>query len=228
TATRGGEAAFGIDALLEAPEAGRPEAVAGYLEVVQAERAEFGPTTYPGSPAIAARLLRPDDRLVVCETHPEDNKRLAKLFQADTRVRVMASDGWTAVKAELPPPSRRGVTLIDPPYEQAGEHDRLMQALAEGRRRFATGVYLLWYPIKARGRHRDFIASLRKSQTPDLWSAELRVWSDRDPDRLNGAGLIICNPPYGFLDGYLDALRYLARVCGRDRHAGATLVDLSG
>ena len=226
-AQRAGETAHGIDAVMQARGPEMPPALLQYLDVIAAERAEFGATSYPGSPAITARLLRTDDRLVACETHPSDAQALKKAFAKDRRVRVLTTDGWTAVKAELPPPTRRGVVLIDPPFEREDDHARLVEALIVGRQRFATGTYLLWYPIKARGRHRDFLKRVGKTGAPDLWACELRVWDDRDPDRLNGAGLIVCNPPYGFLDRYRAALAFLAEACGRDRHARADIIDLT-
>lgn len=152
--------------------------------------------SYPGSPWLARRLLRPGDKLIANELHPDDNAALARLFARDKQVSVMGLDGWTALKSLLPPPERRGVILIDPPFEEAGELDRLVTGLEAAVKRFATGVYLLWYPIKdpkpvARMQRRMAQLGLAK-----LMRIELSIGDDSDPGVLSGCGLIVVNPPY--------------------------------
>ena len=162
---------------------------------------------YPGAGEFARRLMRPDDRLVLNELHEADAQSLRRLMLRDERVRTMSIDGWSAVKSLLPPVERRGVMLIDPPFEVAGEFKRLEDALAAATSRFASGVTLLWYPIKAGGAAAAFVNRMEKSGHSRLLMAELLV---RHPDALkglNGAGLIIHNPPYR-LDAQLNEVLF--------------------
>lgn len=152
--------------------------------------------SYPGSPLLARRLLRRDDRLVANELHPEDHAALSALFQRDRQVKVLGLDGWTALKSLLPPKERRGVVLVDPPFEEPGELKRLGEGLAEALRRFAGGVYLLWYPIKDPKRTRAFHAAVGGLDAGEMLVAEMLIRKPLDPDLLNGAGLLIVNPPY--------------------------------
>ncbi|MEO1264877.1 MAG: 23S rRNA (adenine(2030)-N(6))-methyltransferase RlmJ [Pseudomonadota bacterium] len=223
-AARTGEAGDGITRLIAATDP--PEAVSQYLALIAEHRKAFGETSYPGSPLIAAAALRKQDRLLAIEAHREEAAGLKKLLANFDRATVTAADGWAAIKAKLPPIERRGLILIDPPYEAENEERRVIDALREGRKRFATGIFLAWYPIKARARHRDFHKSLARLGFDNLWAADLMVQASDVPDRLNGSGLLICNPPYQFLETYEAALKYLANVLGRDRHAGANVLAL--
>ncbi len=170
--------------------------VASYLEVVASANRPGELTRYPGSPAIARQLLRPQDRLVVNELHPQDGEALRAVFARDRQTTVMELDGWIAVKALLPPKERRGVILIDPPFEVAGEMERLVKALREAVKRFATGTYVLWYPIKDVAKVRRFKRALRDLGLAKLLVAELSIRPDDDPAVLSGTGLAILNPPF--------------------------------
>jgi 23S rRNA (adenine2030-N6)-methyltransferase len=160
---------------------------------------------YPGSPRIARALMRAQDRLVVNELHPEDADALRTGFGRDAQVKVLTLDGWTALKAVLPPVERRGVVLVDPPFEAPRELERLVKAIGEAVKRFATGVYLLWYPIKDRAPLRRFKRDLAASGLAKVMAAELFVRSPDDAGLLNGTGLIIINPPFE-LDRHLAVL----------------------
>src|SRR5205807_289315 len=105
-------------------------------------------TVYPGSPVLTQSLLRPQDRLIACELEPQAHAALSGRLRGDARAKAIAIDGWTALTAYVPPKERRGLVLIDPPFEQTGELSRLVQALAAAHRKWPTGCYLLWYPIK--------------------------------------------------------------------------------
>lgn len=151
---------------------------------------------YPGSPDIAARLMRGIDRMVVNELHPEDFKLLEGHFQRDRRVTVTMLDAEAAVKASLPPPERRGLILIDPPYETKDETERALRMLAQGLRRFSSGVFMLWYPLKA-----DDIAARVAAETaamgvPGVLRIELRIREAFKGGGLAGSGMIIVNPPW--------------------------------
>jgi len=175
-----------------------------YLEAVRRENAGAALDTYPGSPAIALRLMRAQDTLIANELHPAERAHLEAVIGADHRAKVMALDAWVALKSLLPPKERRGIVLIDPPFEEARELDRMVEGLAQGLQRFATGVYLAWYPIKDPKPIARFHADLAALGVPQLMRVELMIQRPSDPERLNGCGLIVANPPYT-LEGELAA-----------------------
>lgn len=199
-ATKTGEWHGGIGRILAEPlPADVATILAPYLAAVAESNPDGGVTTYPGSPLLARRLLRPGDVLVANELHPDDHAALEHLFARDAQSKVLHLDGWTALKALLPPKERRGVVLIDPPFEEAGELQRLVTALKEAQRRFATGTVLLWFPIKALAPIDRFYAALSAIApfAPDkILTVELHIRPPVDPDRLNGMGLVVFNPPY--------------------------------
>ena len=208
-AARTQEWRHGIARLLDDP----PPALADYVDLVRS----LG--LYPGSPAIARALLRPDDRLACCELHPDDAATLRGHIIGDRRVAVHHRDAWEALGALLPPKERRGLALIDPPFEDPHEFAALARALAIGWQRFRTGVFAAWYPIKQRAPVRQFLTDLQQGDIRDVVTAELCLREPVDPARLNGCGLLVVNPPYRFeqeVQPILDAL--LARV--GDRHPG--------
>ncbi len=187
-ATRTGESSGGILRLLDDP----PAPLADYLGLVR----ELG--LYPGSPALARALLRPQDRLVCCELHPDDVPALRRAFAGDPQVAVHRRDAWEALGALLPPAERRGLVLIDPPYEAPDEFLRLGEGLRAGHARFSSGVFAAWYPIKHRAPVRACHAALRESGIRDIVAAELWLREPLDAARLNGCGLLVINPPYRF------------------------------
>lgn len=206
-ATRTLEWQGGIGRLLDDPPSDLPPA---YLDLV---RQAGAPETYPGSPLIAAMMLRPQDRLVCCELHPEDSRALRSLFADNSQVSVHARDGYTALSALLPPrEAKRGLVLIDPPFEQPDEFARLAEGLKTAHRRFATGILAGWYPIKHRAPVRAFLDSLRDSGIRDIVALELTLRPPLDPTRLNGCGLVVINPPFGFVEAALPALRALTHL----------------
>lgn len=174
---------------------------------------------YPGAGEIARRLLRPQDRLVLNELHQEDAHALRRLMGRDDRVRTLEIDGWAAVKSLLPPKERRGVMLIDPPFEIAGEFKRLEDALTDATERFATGTTILWFPIKAGGSAGGFVARMQKSGHRRLLLAELLVCHRDAVKGLNGCGLIIHNPPFGLDQQLAEVLAWLGPRLAQ--HAGA-------
>jgi 23S rRNA (adenine2030-N6)-methyltransferase len=191
--------------------------LAPYLGAVGAFNQPGLLTRYPGSPRIARALMRPQDRLVVNELHPEDCAELRRVFGRDPQAKVMDLDGWVALKALLPPIERRGVILIDPPYEAGGELMRMAAALEEAVTRFATGIYILWYPIKDRSALRIFNRRLSDSGLPKLLQVELELADTEGADRLSGSGLIIHNPPYQLEENLARLLPWLAQRLMIDR-----------
>jgi 23S rRNA (adenine2030-N6)-methyltransferase len=184
--------------------------LAPYLDVVtDGNGGPDGLTHYPGSPRIAQALLRRGDMLVANELHPDDFKRLARTFDDDRQVKVMNLDGWTALKSLLPPHERRGLVLVDPPFEQPGELLRLCEGLGHALDRFKTGIYLLWYPIKdpktVQRFRRGITETAAAAGIETVLDIELLLRQPRNPDLLNGCGLIVVNPPFT-LRPDLDAL----------------------
>jgi 23S rRNA (adenine2030-N6)-methyltransferase len=202
------------------------DVLAPYLDIVRRLNPGGALVRYPGSPLLARELMRADDRLVVNELHPEDQDELKRLFAHDPQVRVMALDAWTALKALLPPPERRGVMLIDPAFEQTGELARLVGGLKEAARRFATGTFLLWYPIKEMAPVAAFRREVAGLGLPKATAIELMIRGPGDETRLNGAGLIAVNAPFT-LSAKLDALLpELARVLAQGEGAGFKVEEL--
>jgi 23S rRNA (adenine2030-N6)-methyltransferase len=209
-----GEWRGGIGRLLGADARPLPAAAAGllkpYLDAVEALNPDGAPRRYPGSPCLALALMRASDRLVANELHPEDAATLRRTLARDRRAKVLELDGWLALKAQLPPKERRGVVLVDPPFEEAGELDRIATGLENARRRFSGGVYLLWYPIKDPRPVARFHQALAKVAPPESLAVELLIRAPVDADRLNGCGLIVLNPPFTLEDDLGALLPVLA------------------
>jgi 23S rRNA (adenine2030-N6)-methyltransferase len=196
-----------------------------YLGAVRAKNAGPALSIYPGSPLIALELMRAQDTLIANELHPEDGAHLKSVIGRDRRAKVMALDAWVALKALLPPKERRGIILIDPPFEDPAEFDRMAAGLAHALERFATGVYIAWYPIKDPKPISRFHAALAALGCPKLLRVELMLERPTDPDRLNGCGLIVINPPFP-LQGELTAvLPELSRRLGSGRKGAGYRLD---
>ena len=228
-ANRGGEWHDGIERLLAARLAEPVAALlAPYLDVIGALNERGRLRIYPGSPAIARAWLRPQDRLIACELEPKAAATLGRHLHGDNRIKTLAIDGWTALSAYVPPPERRGLVLVDPPFEDDGDFHRLSHGLAGAHRKWATGIFVLWYPIKDRGEPDALAKRLRRLGIGKTLRAELSVAPLSDPTRLNGSGLILVNPPWT-LHGELSLLLpTLAGVLGRHGQGGFKLDWLSG
>jgi 23S rRNA (adenine2030-N6)-methyltransferase len=186
------------------------------------------PTLYPGSPELARSLTRPQDRLTLVELHREDAELLRRSLPHDTRVTVLPGDGWTALKACLPPKERRGLVLIDPPFEEPDEFEQLQAALKLAGAKWRTGIYALWYPIKNPARSDTFCATLGQSGLKKLLRLELLVRDPVDPARLNGSGLLVLNPPWRFENEAHLILQALARILAANGEGKARIDWLAG
>lgn len=208
-----------------------PPAVAELLEPYLAAVRELNPTgdirLYPGSPKLSRMLMRPQDRLSAMELHPDDARSLARLFEGDYQVRVIELDGWLSLGAHLPPKEKRGLVLVDPPFEKEGEYARLVDGLEKAWKRFSGGTYCLWYPIKKGAPIRDFHSLLQETEIPKMLCTELSVRSDRE-DGLSGTGLIIVNPPWTLKDELHTLLPVLKSVLAQDRFASHRAFWLRG
>lgn len=207
------EHAAGISRLLEATR--MPPVLHAYANLVRSlnARHDGALAEYPGSPLLASLLLRPDDRLLLCELQDAETAALRLEFAADPRVAVHQRDGYAALKALLPPKERRGLVLVDPPFEaQEGEFDAIAAALGDAFKRFAQGVYAVWYPIKLRQQVAPFHRWLKGCGMPKVLIAELLLHPDNSALRLNGCGMAIINTPWRLDDtlrGMLPALQAL-------------------
>ena len=217
-ARRTGEFLAGIARLAENP----PAPLADYVALATA----LGPHAYPGSPEILCMLARADDRVALAELHPEDAATLRRLYRG--RAQVHARDGYEALGALLPPPEKRALVLVDPPFESPDEFDRLAQALHVADQKFRPATVLAWYPIKDRAAPRAFHETLREAGLRDLLAAELLLREPTDAARLNGCGMVLKNPPFGFeaaATPMLDAL--LARLGHAEPDAATRLLRIA-
>jgi 23S rRNA (adenine2030-N6)-methyltransferase len=182
---------------------GRPalgEALEDYIGLVRAfNRSAGGPAApryYPGSPGLAFRLARPQDRMAFFELNPADHAALRRSFAREGRVSVHSTDGYAALRAMLPPRERRALVLIDPPFERADEWEAIACALEEGLGRFPSGVYAVWYPLTARSGASGLFRKLGGLELPPTLTAELSI--DPGSKGVEGCGLLVINPPWQF------------------------------
>jgi len=228
-AQRTGEWREGIGRLMASPlDADVAALLAPYLDAVRGLNEGAALTRYPGSPMLVRALLRRQDRLSAIELHPADGAALAALFAGDRQTRVTALDGWLALKSQVPPRERRGLVLVDPPFEVPGEYERLVEGLREAHRRFATGLYCLWYPLKAGAPVATFHAALAAAGIPRILCAELSVRSGQSTTGLTGSGLILVNPPFVLEDELNALLPALTAILAQDDTAHHALFWLSG
>jgi len=150
---------------------------------------------YPGSPWMVQALARPQDRLALCEKHPEEVEELRVEFGRQRRVSIHAMDGYQAMRAMLPPPEKRALVLIDPPFEAQDEFRNILDAIEEGLRRLPAATIGVWYPITARARVDEFLDALVASQPP-TFTAELLIAGEEAPLKMKGCGLLVINPPW--------------------------------
>ncbi len=201
-AARSSEWRDGIGRLFAMPRSGAAEIdaaqalIAPYLAIVAALNPGGTLRLYPGSPLLVKALLRRQDRLIACELEPSAAASLKAVLRGDARARALAFDGWMALFANIPPKERRGLIVIDPPYEESSDFARLSETLAQAHRKWANGVYLSWYPIKAREAPEALARRLRRLSVPKILRCELTIAPPRADGALAGSGLIIVNPPF--------------------------------
>jgi 23S rRNA (adenine2030-N6)-methyltransferase len=205
--------------------------LAPYLDAVAACNPSDRLTAYPGSPALVRAFLRPQDRLVACELEPNAAAGLKRNFANDRRIKAVAIDGWTALNAYVPPKERRGLVLIDPPFEEGGDFARLAQGLELAHHKWASGTYLLWYPIKAREEPDALARRLRRSGIGKILRAEISIAprvAPRADSRLTGCGLIVVNPPWTLEQELHVMLPGLAAILGGADQGHSRLERISG
>ncbi|MDE2362176.1 MAG: 23S rRNA (adenine(2030)-N(6))-methyltransferase RlmJ [Hyphomicrobiales bacterium] len=227
-AARTGEWREGIGRLATiAPDGPVSDLLQPFLDIVGACDAEGRPLLYPGSPLIAQKLARRSDRLVFCEKHPDAFGALKRRFARDRRVRALDLDGWTALGAFVPPPERRGLVLVDPPFEQKDEFATLAKSFAAAFAKWPTGVYALWHPVKDLTDARRLWDAVRESGAKSALRLELAV-APASAAGLARTGLIVVNPPF-VLEGEARALLpALAHALERAPGQGAILIERFG
>jgi 23S rRNA (adenine2030-N6)-methyltransferase len=217
-AEKTGEWRNGIGKLM--PVAALPPELHRYVQRVKSVNHERDFLVYPGSPLLAAARLRPLDTLHLAELHADEARLLQLEFAGDRRVRVYAQDGYSLLKALLPPTPKRGLVLIDPPFEASDEFAQIENALQASLQRWATGVYVIWYPIKNGRDLAPFYRALKAMPVKSALIAELCVHADESNLRLNGSGVAILNAPYQFdlaLQRLLKPMHRLLKIDARAR-----------
>lgn len=200
------------------------ELLAPYLKAL----GETATRHYLGSPALAQALLRKQDRLTCCELHPEDFRALERNMGRDNRLRLLNENGYRALKGLVPPTERRGLVLIDPPFEERNEFQAMEDALAMAWRKWSTGIFALWYPVKDPRAVAQFVARLKEREIPRILRMELTVEPVRTEGPLSATGLIVVNPPYMLEQQARQLLPVLAKVLARGSGSGALIDVVSG
>ncbi len=227
-ATQNEEFTTGISRLWDAKDL--PTAISDYLTSIRQFNPDSSLKHYPGSPVLAYSAMRADDRLRLFELHPNDFKLLNQSFKAlglgpnNRKVMTEAQDGFAGIKALLPPPTRRAVVLIDPPYEEKQDYQRVIEMVKDSLMRFATGTYIVWYPMLQRPEPQQMIDKLKRLQLKNWLHVSLSVQSpSADGFGMHGSGLFIVNPPYTLPALLTDTMPVLIDYLGMDQGADYVL-----
>lgn len=224
-AGRTGEWQAGIARVIEGPLLqDAADLVAPYIAAVRAQNPDGTLRYYPGSPMITRHMLRQQDRLMALELHPADAQALRENFAGDFQTRVTHLDGWAALGTHLPPKEKRGLVLVDPPFEEKGEFTRMAESLIKAHRRWPGGIYAYWYPIKEPADVETYVAALKATGIRKILRIELTISPPAMPPRLHGTGMIVVNPPYVLEDEMRVILPALTKLLGQDGE-GASQID---
>ncbi len=211
-AQKTGEYNTGIQQVLENVTVCPPD-ISSYLRLIQQLNSNTL-TYYPGSPWLAAQLLRPSDRLALFELHPQDYSLLKQQFTSDKRIHTYQEDGLNGLKRLVPPSTKRAVILIDPSYELKTDYQLVIKAVQQAYKRFATGTYIVWYPVIYRQRVQNMLKELQHSDIADILQIELCLQADSDSLGMSGSGLFIINPPWTFKQQAQNVLPWLQHQLG--------------
>lgn len=204
-----------------------PPALEAYVAAVREENPGGDLRWYPGSPALTQAAMRPGDRAIFCELHPQEADALETALGEDPRCVVCREDGYQILKAALPPAERRGLVLIDPPFEQKNEFEVLARALRDFQKRWASGTAIVWYPVKSRAAVEAFRAEAEAAGAAKFLHAELSIAGDVE-GRLTGSALFVVNPPFGLAEALGAALGYAAPILAAAPGAGFAVVAQEG
>lgn len=210
----------GVARMLNArPPAPLAELLAPYVQAIGPVEEGGRPISYPGSPALAQALLRPQDRIALCEAHPDERESLVTALGRDNRLSIVGTDGYVALNAYVPPKERRGVVLIDPPFEEPNESDRVEDALRRALAKWPRGTYVAWRPIKAHREDAQFLNAIAALGAPNILRLELDVGAvdpgPHSPTPLRRTGLLIVNPPFGLIDEARVLMPWFAQLLRR-------------
>ncbi len=216
-AERTGEWREGIGRVMAAELPGPvTELLAPYLDAVRAQNPDGHLRYYPGSPFITRHMLREQDRLMAFELHPMDANRLRENFAGDFQTRITQLDAWDIFGTHLPPKEKRGLVLVDPPFEEKGEFTRMVQSLEKAHKRWPGGTYAFWYPIKEPDEVEAYVKALKKSGVPKILRLELTIRPPSTPPRLHGTGMVVVNPPFVLEEEMRTVLPLLADLLSNE------------
>lgn len=220
-AGRTGEAELGIRRVWRSAEFRLGE----YISLV----AQFNPKDtlqfYPGSPALLAHTARPQDTIILNELHPEEADALRSVFARDRQVKIHERDAYEIWQALTPTATARGLIVVDPPFEKTDEFDSLAKTLAAVHRKWAHGVTMIWYPVKNNSDVLRFVDALKASRIPKILRAEHLLYNETLPNRFNGSGIIVVNPPYAFSQELPDLLEAIRRATALEGEDGKVVFD---
>jgi 23S rRNA (adenine2030-N6)-methyltransferase len=202
----------GIEALWNS-EGNPPAALSAYLSLVKLYNSKKDLKFYPGSPLLAAQLLRDQDRLVCCELHPSEYQELVKLSIKHPQYKALNTEGMHQISALLPPREKRGLIFIDPSYELKEDYKAIPRDIHEGLKRFSTGIYCLWYPILREELHEPMIRALKR--LPGNNHLKIEFILDKNKPGMYGCGLWVINPPYLLAQEINEGLRYLTQCLNK-------------
>ncbi|NPA72787.1 MAG: 23S rRNA (adenine(2030)-N(6))-methyltransferase RlmJ [Gammaproteobacteria bacterium] len=195
-----------------------PDPLHAYREVIKSCNALEGDPSqlslYPGSPWIGSYLCREQDRITLCELHPRESQTLIKNFKGDRRIKMFSKDGFQTAIAAMPPKERRGLVLIDPPYEIKSDYDRVVEVLKACHKRFATGTYAVWYPVVNRHTIDRMLADIKATGIRNIQVFELGLETDTSGRGMTSSGMIFINPPWTLWKAMEESLPFLAKQLG--------------
>jgi len=198
-------------------DAAKPSLIEDYVKQVRALNPNSGLNLYPGSPLLAQAFMREQDRLFLHELHSSDWRLLTETMAADKRVKVIESDGFAGMQALLPPPDRRALVLIDPSYEIKSDYQQLVKQVIQAHKRFATGTFLIWYPVVLRQRIDEMEMAFKKSGITNIQLFELGIVPDHPEHGMTSSGMIVINPPWTLWAAMEECLPYLVdTLCDKD------------
>ena len=222
-AQKTGEFKNGIAKLIKQPNL--PEPLAVYIDIIEQLNAEHELDIYPGSPGIAKQIMRRQDAAHLYELHPNDNNLLNEFCQRWNKARVSQSDGYKGVLSQLPPPTRRGIVLIDPPYELKEDYNKAVDTIIQGYKKFATGCYILWYPVVKRSFVEQMVQQFKKSDIRNIIQVEYCQQADTEEYGMTGTGLFIVNPPWQLAKQLEEILICMKQYLG-DINSTSSVVQL--
>lgn len=191
-----------------------------WLDVIHDLNPDGALKRYPGSPALARHLMRPNDRLTLTELHSADFATLSKAFEGDHQVKAIHLDGWLAMGSFLPPKEKRGMVLIDPAFEVPDEFERMTRSVVKGWKKWSSGTYALWYPMKDARSIRRMHEAFEEAGLRDVLTLELNVGKSGPDTRMLGSGLTVINPPYTLAEEMRTVLPWLCGILHQGAGAG--------